>query len=226
MRVWRYVITVDAGGAPNFEPPATTMTLCKPRIRERARPGDLVIAFNGTALSANEPHSVRWAGVVSEVIPLETYWDEPRFQGKKPERYGGRRDGGLPDNIYRLTPAGTLEQVENETRGPQDVARDVGGGNALVFRQFWYFGSTAPVLPDVFGLRIAGGRRGHRRSDLSDHSWPALQGWLDGNKIDGDTQKSSAGRGACGPPSSQARTSKVRHGDQSDATIPFGRRRC
>jgi hypothetical protein len=50
MIVWSYVITVDGGGAPNFLPPATTLTLCKPKIRQRARRGDLVIAFNGQSL--------------------------------------------------------------------------------------------------------------------------------------------------------------------------------
>ncbi|MGI9375444.1 MAG: hypothetical protein ACR2PC_04975 [Tsuneonella suprasediminis] len=32
MRVWSYVITTDRGSAPNFEAPAVTLTVCKPRI--------------------------------------------------------------------------------------------------------------------------------------------------------------------------------------------------
>jgi Nucleotide modification associated domain 2 len=39
MLVWTYVITHDCGGAPNFEPPATTLTLCAPRVRRQAVPG-------------------------------------------------------------------------------------------------------------------------------------------------------------------------------------------
>jgi hypothetical protein len=62
MRVWTYVIQVDGGGAPNFEAPSTTLTVCKPRIRKAARCGDLVLAFNGKTLNPTEPHSVRWAG--------------------------------------------------------------------------------------------------------------------------------------------------------------------
>jgi hypothetical protein len=63
MYVWTYVITYDEGGAPNFEPPATTLTVCKPRIRRAAERGDVVLAFNGARLNPAEPHSVRWAGV-------------------------------------------------------------------------------------------------------------------------------------------------------------------
>jgi Nucleotide modification associated domain 2 len=99
MKVWTYVITVDRGGAPNFEPPETTLTVSKSRIRRRARVGELLLAFDGATLNIIEPHSVRWAGIVSEVIPLKDYWRDSRFEGKKPGRSRGPLE--LPDNIYR-----------------------------------------------------------------------------------------------------------------------------
>ena len=73
MIAWTYVIQVDAGAAPNFEAPATTLTVCKPRIRMRAGPGDLILAFNGTKLNKYDPHSVCWAGIVGEVIGMGDY---------------------------------------------------------------------------------------------------------------------------------------------------------
>jgi hypothetical protein len=100
MIVWSYVITVDAGGAPNFLPPATTLTLCKPKIRQGARRGNLVIAFNGQSLHP-EPHSVRWAGLVAEVIPLGDYWNDPRFEQKKPGRLRGFPGQHLSPNRSR-----------------------------------------------------------------------------------------------------------------------------
>jgi hypothetical protein len=120
MIVWTYVMTHDLGGAPNFEPPAITLTLCAPRVRLQARLGDLVIAFNGKTVrgvSGNElhpeRHSVRWAGIIAEAIPLADYWDDLRFEGKKPGK-----SRGFPDNIYRLVLA-RLEQVPNPTHGPK-----------------------------------------------------------------------------------------------------------
>jgi hypothetical protein len=184
MNVWTYVITVDRGGAPNFEPPWTTLTVCKPRIRKRAGPGDLVLAFNGVTLNPTEPHSVRWAGVVAEVIPLRHYWNDPRFEGKKPGRPRGPRES--PDNIYRTTTAGDLEQAENTTHTRAHMTRDIGGVNALVLSPSWYYGQQLKFLPpEHFNLRMIGGRRGHRRFEINQSAWHKLKRWLDdGNILD------------------------------------------
>ena len=96
MRVWSYVITYDGGSAPNFDPPAVTLVVCKPRIRKNAREGDLVLAFNGRPLAAN-PHSLRWAGIVEKVVPMEQYWEDSRFRAKRPGR------SPTPDNFGSST---------------------------------------------------------------------------------------------------------------------------
>ena len=181
MKVWTYVITNDNGGAPNFELPSTTLTVCKPRIRKQAGRGDLVLAFNGKTLNP-EPNSVRWAGVVSEVIALWDYWEDPRFEGKKPGRLRG--PGELPDNIYRPTTTGGLERVENKTHTLANMERDVSGVNALVFEPSWYFGLAVAILPTGFNLRMNGGRRGHRRREINEHTWHELKKWLDCNAPD------------------------------------------
>jgi hypothetical protein len=180
--LWTYVIRVDRGGAPNFEPPATTLTVCKPRIRKRAKVGELVLAFNGKSLNPTEPHSVCWAGIISDIISLADYWNDPRFDGKKPGRQRGPRE--LPDNIYRPTSKGTLEQVKNDTHTAADVRRDLSGLNALVMQPSWYFGPTVAVLPERFGLRMIGGRRGERHSQIEDAAWQDLKKWFDKNLPD------------------------------------------
>jgi hypothetical protein len=173
MIVWTYVITIDNGGAPNYLPPATTLALCKPKIRQLAGRGDLVLGFNGQSLHP-DPHSVQWAGVVGEVLPLEDYWNDPRFEGKRPGR-----SNGTPDNIYRPTPVG-LEQVPNPKHGAAERADDVGGRNVLIFRNVWHFGPLAPRLPAHFRLRMPeNARRGHRRWEISDETSQELKQWLD-----------------------------------------------
>ena len=199
MKVWRYVIVSDDGGAPNFEPPATTLTVCKPRIRKGAKPGNLVIAFNGVTLNRSQPHSVRWAGVVVEVIPLDAYWSDPRFQGKKPGR--ARGPGESPDNIYRPNATGQLEQVRNETHTQANAMRDIGGMNALVLKPSWYFGPTEAILPTRFNLRIVGGRRGERTSDIDVSKWRDLKQWLDKHAPVASSIANPTVRGAkCRPP--------------------------
>jgi hypothetical protein len=172
VNVWTYVITVDAGAAPNFDLGLTTLTVCKPRIRKSAKRGDLVLAFNGKRLNPNEPHSIRWAGVVIESIPLKEYWADGRFEGKKPGQ------SHKPDNIYRPTRSGELKQVANSTHRPEDYSRDVSGENALVLNPSWYFGPDVALLPETFNLRMIGGRRGHRCSPIDSRTWRKLESWL------------------------------------------------
>lgn len=200
MKVWTYVINCDDGGAPNFEPPTTTLAVCKPRIRRGAHKGDFVLAFNGKKLNPREPDSVRWAGVVSEVISLQTYWDHSRFKGKRPQAFEGQRRGGLEDNIYRPTPKGRLEQVENDKHGPDCTQRDVGGVNALVLEPSWYFGSKVAVLPEHYGLRMDSHRRRvdrppHEIDETTSHK---LKKWLDDNVPANPHTRPSEQGGRCG----------------------------
>jgi len=173
VNIWTYVITHDSGSAPNYDPPATTLAVCKPRIRKAAKEGDVILAFNGAPLNRFEPHSVRWAGVVAEVIPFARYWQDPRFQNKKP------RHSITPDNIYEPTDDGSLRQVRNNVHGLTDAPKDIGGQNVLVFRKVWRFGRVIAVLPSSFALRMNGGRIGERKLQISSLRWRLLQRWLD-----------------------------------------------
>lgn len=170
MKVYTYVIATDAGGAPNYAPPCLTLAICKPRIRKSAKPGDLILAFNGTQLGTN-PHGVRWAGIVSEKLTFVEYWHDTRFASKKPNI------AAMPDNIYE--PMGAdFRQVPNPAHGPASKSRDLRGQFVLTFKDSWYFGNLAPVLPAEFGLRMLTGRRGHRVAELSDIESSRLQRWL------------------------------------------------
>jgi hypothetical protein len=171
VKVFAYIIVVDDGGAPNFEAPLATLALCKPKIRCHAQQGDLVIGFTGRKLGP-EPHGVRWAGIVAERLTFAEYWRDARFARKKPGR------AIMPDNIY--CPRGSAHvQVGNPKHGPDAARTDLGGEFVLVFNPSWYFGPTAPVLPEKFGLRIVGGRRGHRVTSFSSDEWRKLRAWLD-----------------------------------------------
>jgi hypothetical protein len=171
MKAYSYVIATDAGSAPNFEPPAATLAVCKPKIRKSAHVGDLVVAFAGRRLGP-EPHAVRWAGVVSEKLLFSEYWNDDRFEGKKP------RASLVPDNIYRLV-HGRLIQVPNSTHPPAATEKDISGMYVLVLDPAWYFGSAGAILPAAFGLRLPeNARRGHRVNDLSDSEWKTLRRWL------------------------------------------------
>jgi hypothetical protein len=171
LKVYTYVIATDAGGAPNYAPPCLTLAICKPRIRRGAKPGDLVLAFNGARLSTDR-NGVRWAGIVSEKFTFMDYWHDDRFATKKPNR------AAMPDNIYEPI-GGDFRQVPNPAHSPVDQSRDLGGEFVLAFADSWYFGNQAPELPAKFGLRMLAGRRGHRVAELSEADWADLRRWLD-----------------------------------------------
>ena len=189
-RVIRYVMTFDGGGAPNFEPPVTTLVVCKPRIRRKAQVGDLVLAFNGKPLSPN-PHSVRWAGVVSEVIAIELYWGDKRFRSKRPDH------ARAPDNIYRLESSAWIQEP-NTTHDPGQLANDIWGQNALIFGQSWYYGDHAPELPEEFDLRVSA-RRCEPMRDLHAGEWSEIKAWLDNHhQINPNKRRASARKcGGC-----------------------------
>jgi hypothetical protein len=175
VRVFTYVMVVDDGGAPNFDRPFVTLALCKPSVRKHAAIGDLILAFTGRALG-NEPHAIRWAGIVSEKLEFESYWRDRRFEGKKPQS-----KSAMPDNIYRPSING-LQLEPNKKHTESHVRTDLSGKYVLVFKESWQFGPTSPILPLNFGLRMIHGRRGHRVHELDESTFKELKRWLDKNR--------------------------------------------
>ena len=79
-----------------------------------------MFAFAGKKVNPTEPHSVVWAGIVTEKMTFAKYWGDRRFAGKKPDR------SEHPDNFYRPVDGGLL-WVENPVHGPEATNRDTGG---------------------------------------------------------------------------------------------------
>lgn len=178
MQLWQYVITTDAGKAPNYDAPAATLAICKPQIRKRAEIGDLVVAYAGSGLRRNL-HAVVWGGIVSGKMTFSEYWDAPDFQGKKP--------GACchPDNIYR--PVGnSFVQVQNCSHDPSQKARDLSCLHVLVFERFWRIGPDKEP-PSIIGSRLEmTARRGHRRSPVTADELAVWIAWLGKHSIPAD----------------------------------------
>ena len=75
MKVRAYVITTDAGSAPNHDPACTTLAVCKPRIHQAAALGDLVLAYAGSDVHPHEPPTVSHPHSQSRFIdPATAAW--------------------------------------------------------------------------------------------------------------------------------------------------------
>jgi hypothetical protein len=178
MKIWRYVIVNNAGAAPNYGPPLTTLAICKPMIRKGAKPGEMIIAFAGKPI-LSDPNRVVWAGVVREKLTFEEYWRDPRFAKKKPKATS------RPDNFYRPK-NGRLIQVPNDVHDGHGMTTDLRGQFVLVMDPAWRLDLQLSSLPDQFSslLLSRNNRRGHRVSEISQPLARELQAWFESRVLE------------------------------------------
>jgi hypothetical protein len=122
--------------------------------------GDLIVGLSSRG------DGVVYAMCVSEVLDFRSYWDDPRFACKRPDKTSPDTSVRRGDNIYQpwgIEEFRQLPSSHSNADGSEDVSRkriDLSGRHVLVADRFTYFGSERPLLPEALAfLRIA---RGHR----------------------------------------------------------------
>ena len=192
-RIYSYVVAHDTGAAPNVEGGYCTLAICKPVIRRGANPGDWVVGL----WPVPNRYRVTFFLQIADAIPIGDYWNDDRFQHKKPGR------SKTPDNIYRHTLDGPV-WVPNRIHPISSAAHDLGGRRVLFGDRFWYFGANPVELPAAYkDLDLPNPRRGHRVQTWSDAKLGSFVEWLrsHGNGVCGDSRdhipdtQSGEGRG-------------------------------
>jgi hypothetical protein len=91
---------------------------------------------------------------VTEALSFQEYDADPRFQDKKPYRWGSRKQS-CGDNIYfydvRNGGWGQRDSFHSKVDGspqPQHIARDTGVNRVLISSDFVYFGGFGPTFPE------------------------------------------------------------------------------
>ena len=127
-------------------------------IRRVAQPGDWIIGIG----PANKPTRGKliYAMRVQEVLPLDEYFTDPRFQRKKPQVGATDARRGVGDNVYHKV-RGQWAKLPGGTHTHANLKKDVSGENALAGRHFYYFGRNAVALPENLKPLTQGGQ-GHR----------------------------------------------------------------
>lgn len=159
MNYYSYLIEHDFGLAPNPFGGYCTLTVCKLKIRKskNLKVGDWIIGTGSKSLEERFKrkywHRLISAMQVSEIISIEDYWDDPRFQCKKPII-----NGSLPlmygDNFYHKNNQGDWIQEDsahsNNDGSPNliKLLDDVKGKNAVISNNFYYFGQSCPLIPE------------------------------------------------------------------------------
>lgn len=156
MNCFRYKIEHDYGFAPNPFHGTLSLATCKGDIRKNKnlQIGDWVIGLGSKAMG--NLHHIIFAMKVEEKLTFDQYWDDERFQCKKPQLSGSLVEM-YGDNVYHTdTITGKVIQ-ENCAHSKEDgsvyqdhLERDVKGKYVLLSKTFYYFGDNAPQVPDEF----------------------------------------------------------------------------
>ncbi|MEO1903844.1 MAG: hypothetical protein ABGX87_19010 [Alcanivorax sp.] len=153
-----YSITRDLGFAPNPFHGVCTLATCKPKIRAGANVGDWVIGLAGHTIKGHYKKCI-FIMQVSERMSFTEYWNDERYQIKKPVRNGSKVQM-LGDNIYCRTEEGGWWQSYSHHSNPdgsineENLRQDTSTDRVLTSDRFIYFGREA-VEVDVDSLGYA-----------------------------------------------------------------------
>lgn len=156
MNYFSYKIDHDYGLAPNPFHGYCTLAVCKSNIRsnKNLKIGDWIIGIGSKGLG--NFHQLIFAMRLEEKITFNDYWVDPRFQLKKPiingslvQMYG--------DNFYHQDPntkkwiqENSAHSQEGGSKNETHLERDTGGKFVLISKEFYYFGSNSPNVPDEY----------------------------------------------------------------------------
>ena len=173
MKLYSYVVARDYGFAPNPFFGACTLATCKPRIRSVAQIGDWVVG-TGSKQREREKYLV-YAMRVTGAMTFNQYWTDPRFQTKKPNLRGSKKQA-FGDNIYSKDAHTTLwcqvnshHSLTDGSPNESNVVADTNADRVLISDDFVYWGGSGPPLPQKFlsygtqGINLCAGR-GHKNN--------------------------------------------------------------
>ena len=168
MRLFSYVIARDYGFAPNPFFGLCTLGTCKPVIRKTASVGDWII---GTGSSRrNRRDYLVYAMCVSEAMTFSEYRNGERFQQKKPNLRGSKKQA-FGDNIYVKDARNRWQQQNSHhsyvdgSPNPHNIDNDTKTDRVLLSSNYAYWGGSGPEIPlrfrDWNGFDICV-KRGHK----------------------------------------------------------------
>lgn len=153
MRLFSYVVARDYGFAPNPFGGVCTLATCKPEIRRQAAVGDWIVGL--ASKKDRTTPSLVYVMRVDEVLTYDAYWQDERFQHKKPIRSGGVKQL-FGDNIYHHDADGQWRQLDSHHSldgglpNWRNINNDTQSEGVLVGWRFAYWGSDGIEIPGEF----------------------------------------------------------------------------
>lgn len=147
MRLCSYVIKTDSGLAPNPFHGFCTNALCTPsHMNAKLQPGDWLIGNS----PKDDGNRLVYAMEIAEVLHMDDYFKDHRFQAKKPNPLGLLQEQ-CGDNFYYREKGDWKRLPSRFHNSPrsfvQDVGKDHSGRPVFVAKHFYYFGGKRIDIP-------------------------------------------------------------------------------
>ena len=153
VKIFSYVIPRDYGFAPNPFYGFCTLATCKPDIRKAAVVGDWIVATGSNAKNIKLGNYIVYAMKVTEKLTFNEYWNDDRFNRKKPNLRSSRMVA-FGDNIYHK-PDGSNDWLQENSHhtlhsgapNPHNIKKDTSADAVLISNDFIYWGISAVLIP-------------------------------------------------------------------------------
>lgn len=183
-----YKMTSDSGFAPNPFHRYITLANCKPGIRKLDNIINQWIAgFTSGELCGHNPGQEKLVFImkVQEQLTYFQYWNDKRFQKKKPNN--GNNIGRAGDNIYMPKTDKKLSfddkdffHIDNCNHPKKSHKKeDISGGYVLISDDFYYFGKKAKHINFLNEINLPTGMSQH--GVITDYVIEKLLNYLSGN---------------------------------------------
>ena len=167
MKYYFYILSSDAGFAPNPFYKFCTLATCKPKIRKKAEIGDWIIGFYSRSKNTSTKYRSKLIYVmkVTEKISFDEYWKNKRFAQKKANSKPTKKRHG--DNIYYKNSQGKIIQGKAFFhKNKENREHDIKGESVLISDYFFYFGKKSINLSEDFKKLVNQLSRGYKYKEL------------------------------------------------------------
>lgn len=184
MHLFSYRVEHDFGLAPNPFGGTISFAVCRGDIRSNKfmQIGDWLVGTG--SVSMKNVGRLIYAMKVEEIISFDEYWNDPRFQYKKPylkgtlvQMYG--------DNFYHTVDERMVQEPSAHSNPDLEQRiklynKDVKGKRVLLSKTFYYFGDNCPLIPAELQT-ICSSSRAYKYKKITEEQINSFVSWLESN---------------------------------------------
>lgn len=186
MNYYSYKLDHDYGLAPNPFGEYCTLAVCKPSIRnnKNLKIGDWIFGTGSKKL--DKLHHLIFAMQVQGKLDFQEYWNDIRFQYKKPILNGSLVQM-FGDNFYHEDENGNWIQeasAHSIIDKEEHKKNDLSGKYVLFTNKFYYFGDSSPLIPEEF-WGVCNEGRNMKSKGIDNKTAKKFVDWLEKNFNEG-----------------------------------------